>query len=131
MPPLYQQQPKEVTITWRFWSITTATTNTMLTIIIIIIPNKHSSWWRRLEDVVRLRLQNVLIKTNIFALRNTPRKNWTFFEKAHIEKFRNSWNEITKKYIFFLFPTVCIFDFCKIWTPVFAFYFWLINLWRK
>ena len=36
MPPLCQQQPKQVTITWRFWSITTTTTNTMLIIIIII-----------------------------------------------------------------------------------------------
>ena len=40
------------------------------------IPSKHSSWWRRLEDVFRLRLQkaswrrlrNVFIKTNMFAL---------------------------------------------------------------
>ena len=38
-------------------------------------PSKHSFWWRRLEDVFRLRLwktssrrlQHVLIKTNIFA----------------------------------------------------------------
>ena len=41
---------------------------------------------------------------------------------------RNFWNKITKK---FFFPTVCIFDFVKIWTLVFRFYFWLINLWRK
>ena len=40
------------------------------------VPSKHSSWWRRLEDVFRLRLQKtssrrlqeVLIKTNMFAL---------------------------------------------------------------
>ena len=39
-------------------------------------PSKHSSWWRRLEEVFRLRLQktssrhlqDVLVKTNIFAL---------------------------------------------------------------
>ena len=39
-------------------------------------PSKHSSWWRRLEDVFRFRLQktssrrlqDVLIKTNMFAL---------------------------------------------------------------
>ena len=39
-------------------------------------PSKHSSWWRRLEDVFGLRLQktssrrlqDVLIKTNIFVL---------------------------------------------------------------
>ena len=39
-------------------------------------PSKHSSWWRRLQDVFRLRLQktssrrlqDVLIKTNMFAL---------------------------------------------------------------
>ena len=39
-------------------------------------PSKHSLWWRRLEDVFRLRfqktpwrrLQDVLIKTNMFAL---------------------------------------------------------------
>ena len=67
MPPLYQQQPKEVTITWRFWSITTTTLNKMLIIIIIIILSKYSSWWRRLEDIFRLHLQDVLIKTNILA----------------------------------------------------------------
>ena len=40
------------------------------------LPSKHSSWWRRLEDVFHLRLQktswrslqDVLIKTNIFTL---------------------------------------------------------------
>ena len=35
-PPLYQQKPKEVTVTCQFWGITTTTTNTMLIIIIII-----------------------------------------------------------------------------------------------
>ena len=44
-------------------------------------------------------------------------KHWTFSEKAHIGKFRNSWNEITEKYIFFPFPTVCIFYFCKNINP--------------
>ena len=47
-----------------------------LSILHECLPSKHSSWWRRLEDVFRLRLQkkssrrlqNVLIKTNIFAL---------------------------------------------------------------
>ena len=34
----------------------------------MIIPITHSSWWRCLEDVFCLRLQEVLIKTNIFAL---------------------------------------------------------------
>ena len=46
------------------------------TIILIYNPNRHSPWWRHLEDVFRLhlqktssrRLQDVLIKTNIFAL---------------------------------------------------------------
>ena len=33
-----------------------------------------------------------------------------------------------KKNFFFLFPRVCIFDFCKNMDPVFTFYFWLINL---
>ena len=40
------------------------------------LPSKYSSWWRRLEDVLktsfvfvfRRRLQDVLIKTNMFAL---------------------------------------------------------------
>ena len=40
------------------------------------LPSKHSSWWRRLENVLetsfvfvsRRRLQFVLIKTNMFAL---------------------------------------------------------------
>ena len=40
-------------------------------------------------------------------------KHWAFSEKAHIDKIRNSWIEITEKYTFFLFPTVYIFDFCK------------------
>ena len=41
-----------------------------------LVPSKHSSWWRRLEDVFSLCLQNtsrrhlqdILIKTNIFVL---------------------------------------------------------------
>ena len=41
-----------------------------------LLPSKHSSWWRRLEDVFCLRLQktssrrlqDVLIKTNTFGL---------------------------------------------------------------
>ena len=40
------------------------------------LPSKHSSWWRRLEDILktyfvfvfRRRLQDVFIKTNMFAL---------------------------------------------------------------
>ena len=35
-----------------------------------------------------------------------------------------------KKLNFFLLPTVCLI-FVKIWTPVFTFHFWLINLWWK
>ena len=43
---------------------------------ICFYPGKYSSWWRRLDDVFRLRLQktssrrlqDVLIKTNMFAL---------------------------------------------------------------
>ena len=42
----------------------------------VFLPSQHSSWWRRLEDVFRLRLQktssrrlqDVLVKTNIFVL---------------------------------------------------------------
>ena len=46
---------------------------------------KHSSWWRRLEDVFRLRLleacsrglQDVLIKKNIFSLvKRLQKKSW-------------------------------------------------------
>ena len=41
-----------------------------------MLPSKHSSWWRRLEEVFKMsfvfvfrrRLQDVLIKTNMFAL---------------------------------------------------------------
>ena len=36
-----------------------------------------------------------------------------FLKKVHIGKFRNFWNQITEKSCFFLFPIVCIFDFCK------------------
>ena len=43
-----------------------------LTVCFNIFARKHSSWWRHLEDVFvfvfRRRLQNVLIKRNIFAL---------------------------------------------------------------
>ena len=43
-------------------------------------------------------------------------EHWTFSKKVHTGKFRNFWNEITEK-SFFLFPTVCIFDFCKNTNP--------------
>ena len=40
------------------------------------LPSKHSSWWRRLEDVLKMsfvfvfrrRLEDILVKTNMFAL---------------------------------------------------------------
>ena len=35
---------------------------------LVSLPTKHLSWWRCIEDVFRLRLQDVLIITNIFAL---------------------------------------------------------------
>ena len=67
------------------------------------------------------------------TLNIAPTKHWTFSEKAHIWKFRNTWNEITEKYIFFFFfqPSV-FFIFVKIWTPAFfSFYIRLIKLWRN
>ena len=44
-------------------------------------------------------------------------KHWAFSEKAPIEKIRNSWIEITEKLFSFLFPTVCIFYFCRNMNP--------------
>ena len=48
----------------------------LLLLLKVKYPSKHSSWWRRLEDVFHLRLQetsprrlqDVLIKRNIFVL---------------------------------------------------------------
>ena len=50
--------------------------NLCLNIITMYLPSKQPPWWRRLEDFFRLhlqktssrRLQDVLIKTNMFAL---------------------------------------------------------------
>ena len=73
----------------------------------------------------------ILYKKMLIILRNTPTKHWKFSEKAHIGKFRISWNEITEKYIFFFFQPSVFSILVKMWTPVFAFYFCLINLWHK
>ena len=35
------------------------------------------------------------------------------------------------KFFFFYFQPSVFLIFVKIWTPVFTFYFWLINIWRK
>ena len=37
VPPLYQQQPKQVSITWRFWQVTSSTMHTIILIITMII----------------------------------------------------------------------------------------------
>ena len=52
------------------------------------------------------------------SLRNARMKLRAFSEKAHIGKIRNFSNEATVR-DFFLFPTVCLFDFCKNMNPRF------------
>ena len=73
------------------------------------IPSKHSSWWRRLEDVFCLRLQktlqdkhirytytspeDVLIKTNIFVLvirlQDVFKKYWKNVFKTSSRRFQD------------------------------------------
>ena len=60
-------------------------------------------------------------------LRNGPTKHWAFSEKTQIGKIRNFWNEKT----FFLFPTVCIFDFCENMNLRLHILFLVDNLWRN
>ena len=62
---------------------------------------------------------------------NAPTKYWALSDLTHIWKIRIFWNEVTKEKTFFLFPTVCIFGFCRNMNPVFLFSFWLINQWHK
>ena len=63
----------------------------------MLLPSKHSSWWRRLEDVLktsfvfvfRRHLQDVLIKTNMFALglriqKTSPRRLQDVLVKTNI-----------------------------------------------
>ena len=71
MPPLYQQQTKEGSITWRFWSIITITTNTMLIIIIKIVMSKMQFLLHihKKEDLFLLRTQAEVA----FNTTNSPR----------------------------------------------------------
>ena len=50
------------------------------------------------------------------SLENARMKLRAFSEKAHIGKIRNFCNEATER-DFFLFQTVCLFDFCKNMNP--------------
>ena len=54
-----------------------------------------------------------------------------FLEKRIWEKLGISELKWLKKNYFFLFPTVCIFYFCKNLNPSLYIYFGLINLWGK
>ena len=59
----------------------------------------------------------------VLSVKGMLRRNIEHFLKKTLRgKIKNFWNEITEK-CFFLFPTVCIFGFVKIWTPVFTSYF--------
>ena len=53
-----------------------------------------------------------------------------FLKKTQIWKIRIFWNELDEIF-FFCFKRSLFLIFLKIWTPVFKFNFWLINLWRK
>ena len=54
-----------------------------------------------------------------------------FLNKRQIWKMRVFWYELTEKNIFFYFQKSVFLIFVKIWTPIFPFYFCLINLWCK
>ena len=47
------------------------------------------------------------------ALKEYSDETLNISDKGHKGKSRNSWYEIIEKYIFFLFPIVCILEFCK------------------
>ena len=64
--------------------------------------------------------------------KNAPKKHWAFSEETQIWKIRFFWNELIEKKFFFCHFKRSLFTiFLKISTPVFTFYFWLINLSRK
>ena len=63
------------------------------------------------------------VVVNYMLCINAPTIHWTFPAKTHIWKIR---------IIFFSYFQWSVFlIIVKIWTPVFTFHFWLINLWRK
>ena len=65
------------------------------------------------------------------------RRKTTFSEERNIKKKKNKtkklgFSEINYwKNFFFYFRRSLFFIFLKIWTPVFGFCFWLINIWRN
>ena len=63
------------------------------------------------------------------CIKGMLQRNIEHFLKKCIWKIRNFYNEITK--FLFYFQRSVFLNFVKIWTPVFTFYFCLINLWRK
>ena len=61
------------------------------------------------------------------CLKGMLRRNIEHFLKKPIwEKLGDRW-----KFFFFYFQPSVFSIFVKIWTPIFTFYFWLINLWRN
>ena len=54
--------------------------------------------------------------SKLLTLKGYSDKTLSIFQKVHIGKIRNFWDEITGKF-FFLFPNVCIFYFCKNMSP--------------
>ena len=54
-----------------------------------------------------------------------------FLKKAKYEKLGFSEMNYLKKFFFCYLFFLLLLIFVKIWSPVFAFYFWLINLWRN
>ena len=63
------------------------------------MPSKHSFWWRRPEDVLktsfvfvfRRHLQDVLIKTNIFAiLIRLQKTSWRRLDQNHYIRLRHT-----------------------------------------
>ena len=78
MPPLYQQQPKEVTISWQFWNITTTTTNTMLLLIIIIIMSK-------IQFLLQMHKKDLfLLPTSTEMIFNTTNSPWFYSSAIHL-----------------------------------------------
>ena len=60
------------------------------------------------------------------------RKIEHLLKKLKYEKLGYSRNELAEQKVFFFYFKLSLFLlFLKIWTPVFTFYFCLINLWRN
>ena len=84
----------------------------------------------KLPAAYTLNIKTEVIKLQHYRLKKCSSETLSIFWKTAMWKIKNFWNEIAEKIFFFYFQWSVFFNFQKIWTPVFKFYFWLINLWR-